>query len=155
MRYRFLVTIILFFLLTSSNFINDTWSKIENKTWVSQKAGIYGAQIVFLKNKFGEKKAIFQLQGSGCYVISTKVFNVAVIKDTIELVCSDSKLVNSGVSIKELFIFSDEEKMLQNVTDSSKYYITSDEPLVYKLCSKKVDIETLRNDTITLNNFIK
>ena len=155
MKYRFIVFIILFMLLTSSNFADDIWSKIENKTWVSKEIGAYGAQIVFLNNKFGEKRAIFQLQGSGCYVIATEVFNVDIINDTIKLENSDSILDNSSGLNSSIFIFSDEENILLDVTDTSKYYIISEEPLLYKLCSKKVDIEALKNDTITINNFLK
>lgn len=154
MKTRILLIIILYVTTVSNSFVDDIWSKIENKTWFSQDP-ILGSQIVFLKNKFDEKKAIIQLHGSGCIVISTIIYDVEINNNIIELTFSESTQNENKENQILKFQYSDQNKQLNEIEGKLSYKIISEEPLIYKLCAKKVDIEALKNDTITMNNFNK
>ena len=154
MKSKILFIIILYIITLSYTYTDDTWSKIENKTWFSIEPGM-GSQIVFLKNKFDEKKAIFQFHGSGCVVIATIIYDVEINNKIIKLTVSES-VHNENIENQVLeFEYSDQNKQLNAIEAKLNYKIFSEEPLVYKLCAQKVDIEALKNDTITKNNFNK
>lgn len=152
MKTIYILIIFLFITTLSNSYIQDTWGKIENKTWYSPKP-TFGSQIVFLKNKFDEKKAIFQLHGSGCYVIATQIYDVEINDNLIKLTSDDPDEVNKGENQLLVFQYSDQNKQINEIEGKLIYKIFSEEPLIYKLCATKVDVETLKNDTITMNNF--
>ena len=155
MKSKILIISFLYVILTSSNFAEDTWENIENKTCFSLQDGIFGAQIVFLNNKFNEHKAIFQLSGSGCYVISTTIYDVDIKNDTIRLKPSFLKTNYNSELENKIFILLKDDNILQSIKGDIKYHISSEEPIIYKLCNQKVNIESLKNDTITYENFNK
>ena len=153
MKYKFLLLIILLSAHLSGQSTNNTWKKIENKTWFSLQDGIFGAQIVFLKNKFNEKKAILQLYGSGCIVISTFIFDVDIKNDSINLKSSYPVASDTITFGNNTFIYSNEDDMFRTTDEKIKYYIRFHKPHVYKLCYQEVNIEELKSDTITMNDF--
>lgn len=138
---------------TSSNvFVDNIWSKISNRTWLASEP-VMGSQIVFLTNKFGEKKAIFQLHGSGCYVIKTEIYNVEINGNFIILTSAEKLLIDTASNLSLGYYYSEIDDRLTGIASNINYHVDSEEPIIYKLCNKKVNVDSLRNDTITFRNF--
>lgn len=63
----------------------DVWQRIADKTWITFDHTDLGRQLVFIQDADGNKKAISQQYGSGCYVVSTVISAVSMRGDSIQL----------------------------------------------------------------------
>lgn len=148
--------ILVFPLLFTLNYPGATWDKIENRTWISATDGVFGAQMVFLKDAEGQK-AINQWAGSGCCHILTHVYAVEISNDTIVLeplptnTIEDYGTADTPETIK--FIISENDSVLQKVGSAAKYTIYRSEVMLYKGCCNILDNKPLIQDTITSTCF--
>jgi hypothetical protein len=76
----------LFSILTSNSLAQDSvFEKITNKSWF-ENDGFAGTTIVFYKTGNDLLKAIRQINGSGVPVISSGIYDVEIVNDTVFLI---------------------------------------------------------------------
>jgi len=69
----------------SANAQEETFVKFENKTW-QEIDGFAGTTIVFYKTSNGLLKTIRQINGSGVPVLSSGIYDVEIVQNTLTLI---------------------------------------------------------------------
>lgn len=92
----------------------DIWSEINETTWYEEN-GWAGQSYVFYEDSLSAKRCIFQIHGSGVYVVA---------RDFIEIELVGINKIKIGDNVYEL-------KDSSLVADSSALALFSNEPLVY------------------------
>ena len=113
-----------------SDSISNIWSKINETTWF-QDNGFAGQSYVFFEDSLGRKRCIFQLHGSGFYVVFRDYADFEIIGSRI------IKINNTEYTLHESFL----------VSDSGTMRLFSHKPLVYNRMGL-VDINLVKS-----NNF--
>lgn len=110
------------------------WSEIKETTWFEDN-GWAGQSYVFYEDSLSTKRCIFQILGSGVYVVA---------RDFIEIQLVGSSKIKIGDNVYEL-----RESSL--VADSSALTFFHNEPLVYDRL-KQVDIAFVRSSKFNVRD---
>ncbi|HEX2919673.1 MAG TPA: hypothetical protein VHO50_00770 [Bacteroidales bacterium] len=108
--------------------ISSLWSKINETTWF-QDNGFAGQSYVFYEDHLGKKRCIYQLHGSGLYV---------VIRDCTDFEIIDSlriRINNAEFTLQESYL----------VSDSGTMRLYSKTPLVYNRTGL-IDIDLVKSN---------
>jgi hypothetical protein len=112
----------------------DIWSEINETTWFEEN-GWAGQSYVFYEDSLGNKRCIFQIHGSGVYVVS---------RDFIEIQLVGIRMIKIGDNVYELGDSS-------MVAGSSALALFSNEPLVYDRL-KPVNIALVKSSRFNVRN---
>jgi hypothetical protein len=155
MKLKTWIIFLLTFLTITTYAQNSIFEKINNKTWFESN-GFAGTTIVFYRTTNGFIKSIRQLNGSGVPVISSGIYDVEIIKDTVFLFnglnlktseklkdfCykydnKSEQLLSNGIPLKMIH----EESILYAWTDKRKNVLTQiDVKLLTEILIKKNEI---------------
>lgn len=137
-----LTLIVLFYSLFNSN-NSDTWSTIEEKTWISLDIG-FGACAVFYQTNNHEKKAIISFGGSGIHSIAVNCYDVTITDSSIEL---RSTAPDSHLSFISLHYNSD-SNLLTSTQEELTFKMLFSEPKIYLPANELVDMRHLKDGSL-------
>jgi hypothetical protein len=134
MRTRILIIALLSFLAFNAFAQNTIFEKINNKTWF-EEIGFAGTTIVFYETSNGLLKAIRQNNGSGVPVISSGIYDVEIVNDTIFLL--------NGLNLKTSEKLRNYTYTFDNVTEQIiQLERMSDFPVLFTWTDKRKDLKT-------------
>lgn len=148
------VSILTLSILTLTLFAtDDVFDKIEKKTWFESN-GFAGNSTIFYKTSSGLLKAIRQKHGSGVLVISSTIYDVEIIQDTI-LMFNGLDLKTSEKQENFNYIFDSRTGLLQ--INGKFLEIASEDPTLYAWTDKRksfmtqIDLKLLSEISIEKN----
>jgi len=112
----------------------DIWSEINESTWF-QDNGFAGQSYVFYEDSLGLKRCVFQVHGSGFYV---------VFRDYVDMeITTDEKIIigNAKYTLRESFL----------VSDSAVLKLFTKKPLIFNR-TEIVDMEFVRSSRFDVRN---
>ena len=157
MKLKIWIIFLLTFMSVSIHAQDTLFEKINNKTWFETN-GFAGTTIVFYQTTNGLIKSIRQLNGSGVPVVSSGIYDVEIIKDTVYLF--NGLNLKTSQKLNDIYYKYDiKTGLLTNKLEPLK--ITHEEPILFAWSDKKksvltqIDLKLLTKILIVKNEIYK
>jgi hypothetical protein len=138
MKLKIWIVFLLAFLSIAIHAQDTIFEKMYNRTWFESN-GFAGTTIIFYKTTNGLIKSIRQLNGSGVPVVSSDIYDVKIMKDTVYLF-NGLNLKTSKKSNDFYYQFDYKTGLLTN--NLSPLKIINEEPVLFAWTDKKKNVMT-------------